>query len=948
MRTTTEPVRVLHVDDEPDFADLAATFLEREDERFEIETATSAAEGVDRLAGGDFDCVVSDYDMPGRNGIEFLEEVRAEHPDLPFILFTGKGSEEVASDAISAGVTDYLQKESGTDQYQLLAKRIRDAIEHRYAKTNYREIFEKTPDGIVVHDPEDGSFTDMNAQFAEMFGYDRAELMDAGFEAIHLDEEPYTLERARRLVEEAADEEPQTFEWCNVTKEGECFWVEVHLTLTQLHGQNRVLAVVRDISDRKERERRFEAVFNNTYTFIGLLEPDGTVVEANETALSFVGADRADVLGKPLWETAWVDASEEAKATVREGVTTARTGEFFRDEIRVRGSEEDALIDFSIRPVFDDRGEVTLLVPEGREITDRKEQARKRRQIIDRVTDAIVEVDADWRFRLVNDQAEELYGMEADDLLGEDFWTVFSEAIDTRFEDVFRTVMETRESDSLVEYFPGLDGWFDVQVYPEGDGGLAFYFQEITERREQSRELEQTRALLDHTEQIADVGGWEIDPEAEDVFWTDHLFEILGVAYEDEPPLEEALDVYLEADRSRVEDAIETAQRRGEPFDVDARFRRPDGEVRWLQIKGEPVVEGGSVVALRGAVQDVTARKERERKLERTEARFRALAENFPNGGVHYFDEDLRYRHVAGAGFDAVDIVPADLEGNTIYEVEAYPPAVIETLESVMEATLDGEHEVTELRFEDQTFELRTVPIRDTEPGVRGGFFITQNITDRRRREAALENQNERLERLAKIISHDLRNPLNVAQGHLELAMEESHNGRLDKAAEALDRSQTLIDDLLAFVRSDEQVGEIEPVDLSEFARTCFRSIQTGDATLTARTDQTVRADRTLLQQLLENLYRNAIEHNDEDIAVTVGSLSDGFYVADTGTGIPEDICERVFEIGYSTADRGTGFGLNIVHQIADAHGWEIELTESAAGGARIEITGVEGASTTE
>jgi CheY-like chemotaxis protein len=79
-------IRVLHVDDEPDFADLAATFLEREDERFEVETATSASEGLDRLAADGFDCVVSDYDMPGRNGIEFLEAVREEHEDLPFIL----------------------------------------------------------------------------------------------------------------------------------------------------------------------------------------------------------------------------------------------------------------------------------------------------------------------------------------------------------------------------------------------------------------------------------------------------------------------------------------------------------------------------------------------------------------------------------------------------------------------------------------------------------------------------------------------------------------------------------------------------------------------------------------------------------------------------------------------------------------------------------------------
>ncbi|GAB6878503.1 hypothetical protein JCM17823_07770 [Halorubrum gandharaense] len=122
-------IRVLHVDDEPDFAEMAAASLEREDERFVVDTATSAGSGLDRLNETDFDCVVSDYDMPGENGIEFLKAVRDNVPDLPFILFTGKGSEEVASEAISAGVTDYLQKGTGTDQYTVLANRVTNAVE---------------------------------------------------------------------------------------------------------------------------------------------------------------------------------------------------------------------------------------------------------------------------------------------------------------------------------------------------------------------------------------------------------------------------------------------------------------------------------------------------------------------------------------------------------------------------------------------------------------------------------------------------------------------------------------------------------------------------------------------------------------------------------------------------------------------------------------------------
>ncbi|MFB6206231.1 MAG: response regulator, partial [Haloglomus sp.] len=159
MALPSEVIRVLHVDDEPDFADMAAAFVGREDDRFDTETATSASEGLDRLSSNDFDCVVSDYDMPGQNGIEFLEAVREEHGDLPFILYTGKGSEEVASDAISAGVTDYLQKESGTGQYPVLANRIRNAVEKSRAQTELADrekrlnlFFEESPMGVVEWD----------------------------------------------------------------------------------------------------------------------------------------------------------------------------------------------------------------------------------------------------------------------------------------------------------------------------------------------------------------------------------------------------------------------------------------------------------------------------------------------------------------------------------------------------------------------------------------------------------------------------------------------------------------------------------------------------------------------------------------------------------------------------------------------------------------------------
>jgi len=134
VRGSAADIRVLHVDDQPNFLEMAAEFLERADDRLVVEGETSADDGLDRLAESTFDCVVSDYDMPGTDGIDFLESVRSRNEELPFILFTGKGSEEIASEAVSGGVTDYMQKEGGTDQFTVLANRIANGVEQYRAE----------------------------------------------------------------------------------------------------------------------------------------------------------------------------------------------------------------------------------------------------------------------------------------------------------------------------------------------------------------------------------------------------------------------------------------------------------------------------------------------------------------------------------------------------------------------------------------------------------------------------------------------------------------------------------------------------------------------------------------------------------------------------------------------------------------------------------------------
>lgn len=208
--------------------------------------------------------------------------------------------------------------------------------------------------------------------------------------------------------------------------------------------------------------------------------------------------------------------------------------------------------------------------------------------------------------------------------------------------------------------------------------------------------------------------------------------------------------------------------------------------------------------------------------------------------------------------------------------------------------------------------------------------------------ERQLREENQRLEEFVSVVSHDIRNPLQVARGKVRLAREESDSAQLSDAADALDRMDNLVDDLLTLAREGERIGDVEVVNLGELCTDCLETVRTRDATLRIDTEQRICADRNRLRQLIENLLRNAVEHSDGSVAVTVGALADGFYVEDDGPGIPPEERDDVFERGYSTRSDGTGFGLEIVDQIATAHGWDVRVTNGSDGGARFEITGVE------
>ena len=251
------------------------------------------------------------------------------------------------------------------------------------------------------------------------------------------------------------------------------------------------------------------------------------------------------------------------------------------------------------------------------------------------------------------------------------------------------------------------------------------------------------------------------------------------------------------------------------------------------------------------------------------------------------------------------------------------------------------------------TTETRLTPI-ERDGSVVGAVGVIRDVTDRVERERELKRLNERLERLAGFLSHDLRNPLSVARGYVDLARDTGETERLAAAEDALDRIEAMIDEALVMARDPADIETADAaVDLADLAADCLESGDFGDrpadADLVVEDSGPVTGDPTLLRRAVGNLIGNAFDHGGDAVTVRVGVDERGVYVADDGPGLPDDAArsdaadrtDELLDFGVSRGG-GTGIGLAIVERVAAAHGWTLEIDESAGGGFRATLVGAE------
>ncbi|AGB33145.1 signal-transducing histidine kinase/response regulator [Natrinema pellirubrum DSM 15624] len=553
--------------------------------------------------------------------------------------------------------------------------------------------------------------------------------------------------------------------------------------------------------------------------------------------------------------------------------------------------------------------------------------------------------DLEFTFRRVNPAYEAATGLTDASVTGKSLQNVFELRPDGETLRRYRECVEGGEpvDVSATRSLPVGQRTVETTLHPADSSGpvrrIVGIVRDISERETPERELERNRDLLTKAEDLAAVGGWELDLRTNDLRWTDGTRAIFEVDDDYEPTLPDAIEFYRPADRPRIRAFVEACRHDEESYDGVLEIVTAEGNDRWVRTVGKPVTEGGTVVALRGAVQDVTARKERERELQlfrkAVEQAGHGIIITDRSGTIEYvnpaYERDTGYSRTEAVGLNP-RIVKSGKHDEAFYE------DLWDTIGSgeIWESELVNRRKSGELYHVDQTI----APITDDAGEITHFVAIETDITAQRLRR-------QRLGVLNRILRHNIRNAMNVIKGNATRlrtasAAAERHTAVTaieEQAADLLKISENAaaVRDLFQRERDADATCDVGAM-VSRLAADFDEQYPDAAITVTAPDSVPVQADDRLEMAIREAIH-NAVSHNDRPVPdVTVGvtppeATDSGDWVdiviADNGPGIPAE--ERpMIELGHETPlVHGTGLELWLIYWVTKNVGGELRISEN-------------------
>ena len=868
----------------------------------------------------------------------------------------------------------------------------------------FRHLFEHSPDpGWLI---EGEVFIDCNYAAVKALGYrEKQGLLPKHPSQLSPEYQPDGLSsktKASDMIRLANEKGVHRFNWEHQKAGGESLPVEVTLARIKLGVKDLLYCTWRDMSDRRraeealrESEERFKAIFNQTFQFIGLLSPEGTLLDVNESALSFAGVSREDVLGRPFWKTPWWAHDPDVQTEVQDALELAAGGEFVRFEtshIDLTGARR--AFDVSITPILNDAGEVVFLLPEERDITEIQkaregviESYTKYRALFVGAQDAIIMLSGETIVDC-NPTAVFMLGLPRDELIGKSL-LYFStgpemppqsrpERLRHRIEaalegnhQFFDAVLQKASGETInTEISMTSVEVLDVQY-------LQAIIRDVTRRHEMEvarRESEDMlRAILD-TIPVR-------------VFWKDRSSRFLGcnvnfardARKDDEREIIGKTDdemIWKEyAHRYRADDreVMDTGQPRLSYEEIQP---HQDGTYSWIRTWKIPLRSPeGEIIGILGCYDDITEAKANKEALEESERKYRSLVE-LTNTGFAIFEPGSGLISDANDAFADMAGTPGRKQwtGRSFWDLlSAKDRARFQS--AIQNSDRSGPIRGLELEFSRP--EGPTLPIEiDAQvvsmPKGRQILALFRDISEKRERDQRLRQQQklEAIGTLAGGIAHDFNNILSVIIGNTELVVDEGVEvgsqayQDLQMVLQAADRAKALVAQILTFSR--KSTPDRKPLQPQNAVREAVRMLRaTLPTTIEIRTDiegtiPAILGDPTEIHQLIVNLGTNAAHAMESSGGVMTirlssarlesGSHAEGapdsaesvlLAVEDTGCGIPAHLIDRIFDPFFTTKEpgKGTGLGLSVVQGIIQSVGGQIAVQSTVGTGTHVLIT---------
>jgi len=708
----------------------------------------------------------------------------------------------------------------------------------------------------------------------------------------------------------------------------------------------------------ESREAELRRVIDNMLNFVGVLDSEGTLLEANRTAVAAAGIDRGDVIGKPFWECYWWSYDSAVAAKLRKAVGEALRGVTVRYDTEVRMAGGNLMtIDFMLVPVPDADGKITHLIPSGVDISERKAAERKLAELSERLKLGVevaqfglAEIDYTTNTVMLSAEAARLYG------LGDSDTTVSRDALHATFHPHDRQRVDAIIEDCLgagedrvmatehrILLSDGGVRWLDVrkQVFCAADSDgvsprrASLAAHDITKRKTHELELAESRKRLIEAMSAARMGSFTWNRDTDETEWDAQWCDAVGLPHDVQRTGENFFRLVHPDDLIRLKDVTNRSLHSGDGYKHEFRIVRPDGETRWLAAVGDWIHESdGAPRRLTGLNWDITEQKQLEHQLRLNEERLR-IAAGAAGFGTFHIDLDQGLAFWSAEFRSLVGLPPTDQTEPQIGVVPSFVyPAdrekVADFMERVLSDTTQNDHSLDHrIVHPDGTVRHVRMQCRslfDTNgdaTAIRSIIGTLLDITQQRRYERTLKKERRRAEEASDSksefvanMSHEIRTPMTAVLGYTDLLLTQEQDQRKLDHLRTIKRNGNflleIINDILDLSKIEAGKVEVErekfsPQQLLGDVRSMMqvRATEKGLDFIVDYADaipEIIDSDPKRLKQILVNLVGNAIKFTEHGrVAVTVRFLTSPydqlqFEVSDTGIGIAEDQREQLFE----------------------------------------------------